>query len=111
MRNRIFIPHRDFFAFVTQSEREAKLGADAVAVRADMADDAKSFVFLDDVENAINDLGMLFHDSLVGPLSVGEGFSNSSRIWRTRLPRTMESSTRNFNVGVYFKTTDLATMA
>ena len=109
-RNGILIPDRDAFTFVAQRERKAELRADAIAVRPHMADDAKSFIFADDLKNAINDFWITFHKgSSVGPLSTGEVFSSSSRICSTRLPRTMESSTMNFSVGVNFSTTDLAT--
>ena len=107
LRDGILVPADDFFAFVLQRQREAELRADAVAVRPDVADDAKSFVLADDFENPVNDFGIAFHDSSVDGLSLSNGavFSSSSMICSTRLPRTMESSKTNFSVGVYFKTT------
>ena len=43
LRNGILVPADDFFAFVSQRQRQAELRADAIAVRPDVADDAKGF--------------------------------------------------------------------
>jgi hypothetical protein len=43
LRDGIFVPANNFFAFVLQRQREAELRADAIAVGPDMADDAKGF--------------------------------------------------------------------
>jgi hypothetical protein len=61
LRDEIFIPTGNFFAFVLQSQREAELGADAIAVGPNMADDANGFAFANDFENAVNDFWIRLH--------------------------------------------------
>jgi len=53
-------------------------------------------------EDADDDLWLALHEE-------GDDFSISSMIWRTRLPRSIESSTHEPEMGVYFKTTDFPT--
>ncbi len=50
LRNGILVPDRHFFALVPQRQRQAELRADAIAIRPDMADNAKCLVFADDFE-------------------------------------------------------------
>ena len=57
LRNGVLVPAADFFAFVSQRQREAELRADAIAVGPDVADDAKGFALADDLKNPVNDLG------------------------------------------------------
>src|SRR5687767_11465162 len=96
--NRILVPAGDFLSFVLEGVSNGKLGADAIAIGPDMADDAKRFVFANFLDNAADDLGGGFH-------SGGEGLSSSSRISSTRLPRSIESSMINLSAGVYLRTT------
>src|SRR5665213_3090809 len=62
-RDGVLVPDGDVFAFVLQRERQSELRTDAVAVRPDMADDAKGLVFADDFENPVYDFGIIFHGS------------------------------------------------
>ena len=57
----VLVPHGDFFARGFQREREAELGADAIAIRPDVADDAKGLVLADFFENAVDDFRVTLH--------------------------------------------------
>jgi hypothetical protein len=70
LRKEIFVPADDFFAFVLERQREAELRTRAIAVGPDVADDAKSFVFADDFEDAINDFRITFHQQWVGRVPI-----------------------------------------
>src|SRR5262249_34341334 len=93
------VPDGDFLAGVVEGEGQPELGADAIAIGPNVADDADRFA----VANRL-------HDSPNDALHSETGdFSSSSIIWRTRLPRATDSSTTNRSWGVYFRTTALAT--
>ena len=65
-RNGILIPDSDAFAFSAQGESEAELGADAIAIGANVADDADGAARGDVFEDALDDLRARLH-------SVGSG--------------------------------------
>src|SRR5262249_13386535 len=106
VRNGIFVPARDFFPVVAQRNRQRELRADAIAVGADVPDDAERFVLADNLEDAVDDFRVRLHFSSPFP---DWARSSSSMICKTRLPRTMESSKTNLSVGVYLSTTERAT--
>src|ERR1700749_1116634 len=59
--NWVFVPARNFFPLVAQSDTQGKLGTHTIAIRTDMPDDAKRFMLADGFENAVNDLGIRIH--------------------------------------------------
>ncbi len=100
LRHHIFVPTNHVLSLLAQRQREADLGADAIAVGPDMAGDTNRLAGGYRLEDAIDDLGSGFHEE-------DEGFSNSSRSWRTRLPRSIDSSRIKRRCGVYLRTTAL----
>ena len=65
LRDGILVPADDLLAFVLQRQRQAELRADAIAVRPDVADDAKGLALADGVEDAVNDFRMTFHSLII----------------------------------------------
>ena len=61
LRHAVFVPDGDFFALVFQREGEAELGADAIAIGPNVADDAKGLVLADFFENAVDDFRVTLH--------------------------------------------------
>jgi hypothetical protein len=61
LRDGILVPANDLFALVLQHQRQPKLGANAIAIRPDVSDNAKGFVLADDFENAIYDFRVTVH--------------------------------------------------
>src|SRR5262245_56142740 len=116
LRDRIFVPAQHFFAFVSQCQRQAKLGANAITVRPDMSDHAKGAAFVNGPDDAFNNLRVGFHQSAPKQTTTGflpasrkgvassrgaakshstavePDFSSSSMISITRFPRPTESS-------------------
>ena len=60
LRHDVLVPANDFFAFIAQRQGEAKLGADAIAIGPNVADDAKGATVANAVEDAIDELGIGF---------------------------------------------------
>ena len=77
-----------FLPWFLQGEGQAELGADAIAIGPDMADDANGLAVANAVENAIDD----FRAGISCAGGDQEFFSSSSMISSTRLPRSTESS-------------------
>ena len=92
-RHRILVPANDILAAVDQGQGQTELGADAVAVRSQMADDADALQGPDGVDDPADDLRRRLH-------SFGRSFSICSSRAITRSPSTMESSITNRRVGV-----------
>jgi hypothetical protein len=61
LRNRVFVPTNDLLAFGTQGQREAELGSNTIAVRADVTHNAESPAIADAVYDAVDDFGMGLH--------------------------------------------------
>ena len=61
LRDGVLVPDGDFFAGVAKGEGEGDLGANAIAIGAHVADDAKGAVFANDFEDAINDFWIRLH--------------------------------------------------
>src|SRR6266516_543688 len=97
----MFVPTNHVLAFVLQSQRQAELGADAIAIGPDVADDTDRVTFPDGLGDLQDDAGRL-HAS-------DAGRSNSSMSCKTRLPRSKESSTTKRRWGMYLRITALAT--
>ena len=98
LRHAVFVPADYFFALGLERQGKAKLRSDAIAVGTDVARDADGFAAADLLQDAVNDLGMGFHEG-------GRARSSSSRICSTRLPRSTESSSTKRSLGVYLSTT------
>jgi hypothetical protein len=62
LRHPILVPNGDFFSFALQRERQSELRANAITIRPDMADDAKSAMGADFFKNAVNDFRVTLHD-------------------------------------------------
>ena len=103
LRHAVFVPADDSFALALERERQAELGADAIAVRTNVARDANGFAPGDAFKNPVDDPGMGFHEG-------GWDRSISSRISNTRLPRSTDTSSSNRSLGVYLRTTARPTM-
>ena len=100
-RERVLVLADDFLALMLQGHRQAKLRADAIAVRPDVSDHTDGLAATDSLENALNNSRGLH--------VAGAFRSNSAMMSSTRLPRSMESSMTKRSCGVYFKMTALAT--
>jgi len=61
LRHAVFIPDGDFFALVFERERKPELGADAIAIGPDVADDAEGFMLADFFDDPVDDFGMILH--------------------------------------------------
>jgi hypothetical protein len=97
-RHGILVPAHHLLPQFAQGQGDGKLGADAVAIRPDVADDAEGAAAFDGLKNTLKGFGGHFHDS-------GSVCSSSSMISRTRFPRSIESSIWKRMWGVYFSTT------
>jgi hypothetical protein len=84
-RDGVLIPDGDLLALVLKREGEADLGADAITIRADVADDADGLRAPDGGEDFVEDVDVAGHFG-------GSVFSSSSRMERMRLPRSTLSS-------------------
>src|SRR5262245_6475784 len=98
LRHVVFVPTDDLLALFPQREGKAQLRTDAVSIRPDVTGDTKGPAAADSFEDAVDDLGVGFHEG-------GRVRSSSSRICSTRLPRSMESSRTKRSFGVYLSTT------
>lgn len=59
--HRVLVPDGDFFPLAFESEGKAELGTDAIAIRPDMADDAKSAMVADFFEDPVDGFGVTLH--------------------------------------------------
>ena len=85
-RHWVLVPAGDLLALVPQSDREAKLRANAITVWPDVPNHANRIAGANLIQDPLNNPGRLHP-------SAGKLFSSSARISSTRLPRTTESST------------------
>jgi len=100
LRHGVLVPAEDVLAQFAQGQAQADLGADAIAIGADVAGDAYGLALTDGFNDAVNDFGMRFHAS-------GEDFSNSSMMRRILSPRSMDLSRTKRRWGVYLRMTAL----
>ena len=56
LRDAVLVPAGHFLALVAEREREAELRADAIPVRADVADDTDGAAFAEGFDDAVDDL-------------------------------------------------------
>ena len=61
LRNGIFVPANRLLALIAQGQGDTQLGADAVAIRADMANHAKGAATAQFLDDFIDDFGMGLH--------------------------------------------------
>jgi hypothetical protein len=66
MGDGVLVPDDDILIFRLEGEAEAELGADAIAVWADVTDDAEGAALADGIEDSGDDLGLGLHQEFMG---------------------------------------------
>jgi hypothetical protein len=73
LREWIFIPAKNLFAFALERQCKTELRADTIPIGPDVSKNANRFAFADDVKNPINDFWITFHNLIFSAVG-GHGF-------------------------------------
>jgi hypothetical protein len=68
LRHGVLVPANHLFAFLAQRQCQPQLGADAVAIRSDVAGDAKRAAVPDGFQDAVDDFWVVFHPRITNGL-------------------------------------------